>query len=1259
PEDNSGFVVDAGLRVQGGGYIRSLYNYTMPPPHGKYSFRLYFRGEYGQGRLNYPWFPNTTVDSFDTVVLRAGQNDNTNPYLRDELARQLASDVGQPASHGTFVNLFLNGVYKGYYNPTERIETEFLQAYHGGVNAWDVIGSVSELRDGDLVAWSQLMSLVQNRPATNNSNYLAIASRLDMVNFVDYLLVPIYADTDDWPHNNWRAARERVPGGKIRFYVWDAEQSFGVAHDYNYNTINGQLSNTSPPWGAPEIATIFNSLKRHPEFKQIFADRVHKHFFNGGALTDANIRRTYNLLKDVIAPSISGFDDSIGANWIPNRRSPLLTHLRAAGFLASTNAPGLNRFGGFVPSGFQLIMTNLFGTIYFTTNGEDPRTPITGAVADGSSTYTQPLTLTTPMVLRARSLSGTNWSALTETSFSIGGLGIPLRIGEIMYHPADDEAFEFVELINTGGRPLDVSGFGFNGIDFRFGTPSPTVKPGERIVIASDANTNAFRSYYPNVIVSGWFGGSLNNAGERLTLTDPNGLWIDSVPFNDKLPWPTEADGAGASLERMDVWAPSDLPDSWHASFKLGGTPGLPPSLPVSSGIQLREVFPGSEERVGWIELFNPGSSSVPLNGWRLREERQRAAFVFPSSVAIAPQEFLIVYCDTNPGHPGLHSGFKLDPTGGTVTLTDASNRRQDVVTFASLPSGRSLGRTGAFGTWELCEPSPAAPNEPVPLSSPSGLVLNEFLANSDQGYDWIEIHNSTNAPISLVGCYLATSNNVFRIASPIFAPPGGFVVLRADEEPGIDHLPFKLPSTPGMIALHDPSGALVSRVSYGSQLSSVATGRLPDGMGSWMSFPFSASPGRSNYIATLGSALRFNEIMAAAAEGTSGDWIELFNAGTSTIALDGYSITLESPSFSGWRFPDGITISPGSYQIIDCTPRASSPGRLDIGQELSDFSGALSLRDAQGRVIDRIRYGFQISNRTIGRANNEWRLLNSPSPGAVNTGAATLGDLRFVRFNEWLSAGWQGEDWFELFNPGSNAVNLAGCFLSDDPSLGGVSNALISPLTFIPAQGFVRFFADDSTERGSHHLPFRLDMLGETLRLYSPTRTVVESIDLLVQQPGVSEGLFPDGSTNVVRFPGTATPGASNRRFIDTDADGMPDDWEMANGFDPGEPSTAVQDTDGDGLNNLDEYRSDTDPRNPASALRLSVSQISESGIRLSFRAAAGRSYQIQSKDSLADVGWRLLKAISPSGEPREVTVREDRQAPEIKARFYRVVLE
>src|SRR6185369_1799993 len=105
-------------------------------------------------------------------------------------------------------------------------------------------------------------------------------------------------------------------------------------------------------------------------------------------------------------------------------------------------------------------------------------------------------------------------------------------------------------------------------------------------------------------------------------------------------------------------------------------------------------------------------------------------------------------------------------------------------------------------------------------------------------------------------------SNSIHRYPSFSFIAPGGFLQLFADQTPGVKHLDFKLPATGGTIILFDSVGVEVNRVTYGAQAQALTSGRYPNGSGSIVTFPGSASPGASNYVISYSGPV-LNEVMA------------------------------------------------------------------------------------------------------------------------------------------------------------------------------------------------------------------------------------------------------------------------------------------------------------------------------------------------------------------------------------------------------------
>ncbi|WP_460971805.1 CotH kinase family protein, partial [Spirosoma migulaei] len=126
-------------------------------------------------------------------------------------------------------------------------------------------------------------------------------------------------------------------------------------------------------------------------------------------------------------------------------------------------------------------------------------------------------------------------------------------------------------------------------------------------------------------------------------------------------------------------------------------------------------------------------------------------------------------------------------------------------------------------------------------------------------------------------------------------------------------------------------------------------------------------------------------------------------------------------------------------------------------------------------------------------------------------------------------------EDWFEIYNPNSTTVNIAGYYLSDNATLTKYRLPTGSSQTIIPANGFLVLWASDVTSRGPLHVGFKLSADGEMLSLVRPDGiTVVDQVTFGPQRTDVSWGRKPDGSTTWLYFQRTNTinntsPGASN----------------------------------------------------------------------------------------------------------------------------------
>jgi hypothetical protein len=104
---------------------------------------------------------------------------------------------------------------------------------------------------------------------------------------------------------------------------------------------------------------------------------------------------------------------------------------------------------------------------------------------------------------------------------------------------------------------------------------------------------------------------------------------------------------------------------------------------------------------------------------------------------------------------------------------------------------------------------------------------------------------------------------------------------------------------------------------------------------------------------------------------------------------------------------------------------------------------------------------------------------------------------------------------------------------------------------------------------------------------------------------------------------------------LIDSDEDGLPDTFELANGLNPLSARDAAADTDGDHLTNLEEFVAGTDPANRKSTLRLSLFLPRTGGMGIQFASVAGQVYTVEANDKFPEDEWFPLRTeIEGTGE-------------------------
>jgi len=471
------------------------------------------------------------------------------------------------------------------------------------------------------------------------------------------------------------------------------------------------------------------------------------------------------------------------------------------------------------------------------------------------------------------------------------------------------------------------------------------------------------------------------------------------------------------------------------------------------------------------------------------------------------------------------------------------------------------------------------------------GLVISEIMAANasalpdDHGTfaDWVEIANTSDAPINLEGVTMSDRSDkaIFLFPAHVLQP-GEKVVVFCDDfnqntlDNGAYHAKFKLSSIGESVFIFTPTGYVIDSVEFPTLNTNEVYARMEDGT---FSRTDQYSPGFDNtedgHITYLAShtieanALRISEVMAAPRSGLRDengelqDWIELYNASSERIYLKNYALSDKEDNMLKWVFPEHAYIEPGQYYIVFCSGLdldGETTGYPHTNFGLSAEGETVTLCNVLGQLVDRVKYENLTVDCSYGRdpASGNWKVYTLATPGTSNDDDGIARADQYLRAlnrsnvyisevmssNDYVTAvyGEENCDWVEIYNAGTETINMSGWGLSDN--INWPRKWQFPEGTTIWPGEYKIVLLDGSTKAGSDasklHSSIKLARAGgETLTLSDSSGYVLDKLYLPEIPTDYSYGrtwglggfFYYDGPT-----PGTAN-GTGFRGFTETPA--------------------------------------------------------------------------------------------------------------------------
>ncbi len=128
-----------------------------------------------------------------------------------------------------------------------------------------------------------------------------------------------------------------------------------------------------------------------------------------------------------------------------------------------------------------------------------------------------------------------------------------------------------------------------------------------------------------------------------------------------------------------------------------------PPVVETPTSIKMNELYAkGTAADPDWVELYNPGTSPVSLNGYKIYDQGgqtgSKPKLEFPAEAVIPAKGYYVIVTDVD-----TDAGFGMSSGGEDVWLENDSSRVIDQIKFLPHETNQTYGRyPDGDSTWQV-----------------------------------------------------------------------------------------------------------------------------------------------------------------------------------------------------------------------------------------------------------------------------------------------------------------------------------------------------------------------------------------------------------------------------------------------------------------------------------------------------------------------------------------------------------------------------